>query len=190
MKPAFFDSAAQFRAWLAKHHAGEAELVVGFRPKASGRGITYLEALDEALAYGWIDGVRKSIGAEGYTIRFTPRRPGSVWSQVNIGHVHRLIKEGRMAPPGLKAFESRDEKKARQYSYEREHMKFDAPLERTLRANKKAASFFDAQPPGYRKLITFWVMDAKREETREKRMARLIEKSAAGERIDMLKSSN
>lgn len=190
MKPAFFDSAAQFRAWLAKHHAGEAELVVGFRPKATGRGITYPEALDEALAYGWIDGVRKSIGAEGYTIRFTPRRPGSVWSQVNIGHVHRLIKEGRMAPPGLKAFESRDEKKARQYSYEREHMKFDAPLERTLRANKKAAAFFDAQPPGYRKLITFWVMDAKKEETREKRMARLIEKSAAGERIDMLKSSN
>ena len=189
MKPTFFDSAAAFRAWLAKHHGSETELLVGFRKKADGRGITYPEALDEALAYGWIDGVRRSLGEEGYTIRFTPRRPGSIWSQVNIRHVERLIKDGRMQPPGLRAFEGRDEQKARQYSYERETAKFDRALEKKLRANRKAAAFFDAQPPGYRKITAFWVMEAKKEETRARRMAELIETSAAGRRIDLLRPS-
>jgi uncharacterized protein YdeI (YjbR/CyaY-like superfamily) len=189
VKPTFFATAGAFRAWLAKNHASATELVVGFHKKATGRGITYPEALDEALCHGWIDGVRKRIDDEAYTIRFTPRKPGSIWSQVNIRHTERLIAEGRMKAPGLRAFEGRDEKKSRLYSYERERARFDPALEAQLRARKEASSFFDAQPPGYRKIATFWVMSAKQEETRARRLAQLIERSASGSRIDMLKPS-
>ena len=187
MKPAFFQSAADFRDWLARHHATARELLVGFYRKESGRGgITYPEALDEALAFGWIDGVRKRIDAEAYTIRFTPRKPGSTWSAVNIKRVGELTAQGLMKPPGLRAFDERDEQKTRQYSYEREQGKLDPALDATLRANRKAAAFFDAQPPGYRKTATFWVMSAKQEETRARRLAHLIERSASGARIDLL----
>jgi len=187
MKPTFFETAAEFRAWLKKRHAAETELLVGFRKKAAGGSMTYPEALDEALAFGWIDGVRKSIDAGAYTIRFTPRRPGSIWSVVNIRKAELLIAGGRMAPAGLQAFQARDEKKARQYSYEREHAQLDPAIEAKLRANRKAATFFDAQPPGYRRVITHWITSAKKEETRERRLALLIEVSARGKRIDLLK---
>jgi uncharacterized protein YdeI (YjbR/CyaY-like superfamily) len=187
MKPRFFESAADFRKWLAKHHAKERELLVGFHRKASGRGITYRDALDEALAHGWIDGVRKRLDGESYSIRFTPRSPGSVWSAINIRRVQELIAAARMCEPGLRAFQERDEDKTRRYSYEREQQRFDPAVEATLRANAKAASFFDAQPPGYRKIVTFWIMSAKKEETRARRMALLIERSASGKRIDLLK---
>jgi uncharacterized protein YdeI (YjbR/CyaY-like superfamily) len=186
MSPTFFKSAAEFRGWLDKHHAIEGELLVGFYKKATGGAIRYREALDEALCFGWIDGVRKRIDAEAYTIRFTPRKPGSVWSAINIQRVQELISRGRMKPAGLRAFEERDERKTRQYSYEREHVRLDAALEAILRANRKASSFFDAQPPGYRRIVTFWVMSAKREETRARRLARVIEVSAMGSRIDFL----
>ncbi|HUI58331.1 MAG TPA: YdeI/OmpD-associated family protein [Bryobacteraceae bacterium] len=186
MKPAFFKSAADFRAWLDQHHATGNELLVGFYRKESGRGITYPEALDEALAFGWIDGVRKRMNAEAYTIRFTPRKTGSVWSAVNIRRVRALMGRGLMKPPGLRAFEERDERKAGLYSYEREHAKLDPVLEAALRANRQASSFFDAQPPGYRKVATFWVMSAKKEETRSRRLARLMECSGRGKRIDAL----
>jgi len=186
MKPTFFQSAADFRAWLDRRHATVNELLVGFYRKESGRGITYPEALDEALAFGWIDGVRKRMNAEAYTIRFTRRKPSSTWSAVNIRRVRELTAQGLMKPPGLRAFEGRDERKAGLYSYEREHAKFDRVLEATLRANRKASSFFDAQPPGYRKVATFWVMSAKQEETRSRRLARLIECSEKGKRIDAL----
>ena len=187
MRPTFFQSQADFRRWLDQHHATARELSVGFYRKASGRGITYAEALDEALAFGWIDGVRQRIDAEAYTIRFTPRRPGSIWSAVNVKRAGELISRGLMQPPGLQVFRERDEHKTRQYSYEREQGKLDSSLQETLRANRKASLFFDAQPPGYRRTATFWVMSAKKEETRARRLAHLIERSASGNRIDLLK---
>ena len=185
-RPTFFSSAADFHRWLAKHHAGERELLVGFYKKALGRGITYPEALDEALAFGWIDGIRRRFSAEAYTIRFTPRRPGSIWSVVNIKRVRELISLGQMEPPGLDAFEGRDERKTKLYSYERDHAKLDPTLEALLRANPKASAFFDAQPPGYRKKTIHWVTSAKQEETRARRLAHLIERSAKGLRLDLL----
>ena len=188
MKPAFFQSAADFRDWLAQHHADARELLMGFYRKESGRGgITYPEALDEALSFGWIDGVRKRIDAESYTIRFTPRKPGSIWSAVNIQRVGELTARGLMKPPGLRVYAERDERKSRQYSYEREQAQLDPALDAALRANRKASSFFDAQPPGYRRTATFWVMSAKQEDTRARRLAHLIERSASGARIDLLR---
>lgn len=187
MKPAFFQSAADFRNWLERHHADARELLVGFYRKDSGRGgIAYPEALDEALSFGWIDGVRKRIDTQAYTIRFTPRKPGSTWSAVNIERVGELTSRGLMTPSGLRAFEARDERKTRQYSYEREQGNLDPWLDAALRANPAASAFFDAQPPGYRKTAAFWVMSAKREETRARRLAHLVERSASGARIDLL----
>jgi uncharacterized protein YdeI (YjbR/CyaY-like superfamily) len=187
MKPTFFDSPAAFRAWLSKHHASETELLVGFHKKATARGITYQEALDEALAFGWIDGVRRRVDDTAYTIRFTPRKPGSIWSVVNTKRVEELIALKRMKPPGLRAFQDRDAKKTRQYSYEREQSKFDPTLEAQLRADAKASAFFEAQPPGYRKIVTHWITSAKQEETRTRRMAKLIDYSARSTRIDFMK---
>lgn len=187
MKATFFASVAEFRAWLGKGHASETELLVGFHRKASGRGITYPEALDEALAFGWIDGVRRRIDDNSYSIRFTPRGPGSVWSAKNVQRVRELIAEGRMQPPGLRAFEQRDEGKTQRLSHEREHSALDAGFDAKLRSNRKAGAFFDAQPPGYRKLMAFWIMSAKKEETRLRRLEQLMERSAKGMRIDLLK---
>jgi uncharacterized protein YdeI (YjbR/CyaY-like superfamily) len=186
MKPIFFKSAADFRGWIEERHATEPELLVGFYRKASGRGIAYPEALDEALSFGWIDGVRRRIDAESYTIRFTPRKPGSNWSAVNTERARVLISQGRMKPSGFQAFRECDEEKAARYSHERDHGRLDAALDAALRANRNAASFFDAQPPGYRKTVIFWVMSAKKEETRARRLAHLIERSASGTRIDLL----
>lgn len=187
MKPTFFESPAGFRSWLSKHHSSARELLVGLHKKKTGRGITYREALDEALAIGWIDGVRQGIDSETYSIRFTPRQPGSIWSAVNTKRVQELISQGLMKPAGLRVFRNRDQRKTRQYSYERDHAKLDPALESALRADPKASAFFDAQPPGYRKVATFWVMNAKKEETRVRRLAHLIERSASGSRIDLLK---
>jgi uncharacterized protein YdeI (YjbR/CyaY-like superfamily) len=188
MPPRFFKSQRDFRAWLDKNHADADELVVGFYKKSSGRGgITYQEALDEALAYGWIDGVRKSVDAERWTIRFTARRPGSIWSVVNTKRVEELIKLRRMRPPGLKVFETRDKGKTRKYSFEQGRVALDAASEASLKANKRAAAFFNEQPPGYRKVVMHWVMSAKKEETRARRLARLIERCANGIRIDFMK---
>ena len=186
MKPAFFKSVADFRGWLGKHHAAERELLVGFYRKELGRGIAYSEALDEALSFGWVDGVRKRIDEESYTVRFTPRKPDSIWSAVNVKRVQALILSGVMQPSGLRVFRDRDKRKTRQYSYERGHAEFDPVLDAELRANRKASSFWDAQPPGYRKVATFWVMSAKREGTRARRLTHLIQCSAQGTRIDLL----
>jgi uncharacterized protein YdeI (YjbR/CyaY-like superfamily) len=183
MKPTFFQSAVDLCRWFDKHHATAPELQVGFYKKALGRGITYPEALDEALCFGWIDGIRRGIDAESYTIRFTPRRPRSNWSAVNIQRVQQLLAEGRMKPSGLKVLH---ERKTQQDSYERDLEKLEPALDATLRANLKAASFFDGQPPGYRKTVIAWVMSAKRAETRARRFAHLIERSASGTRIDLL----
>ena|SRR5690348_4068735 len=186
-KARFFASGEEFRAWLMEGHASESELLLGFYRKELARGITYAEALDAALAFGWIDGVRKRFSAEAYTIRFTPRKARSIWSAVNIKRAKELEAAGLMAAAGLRAFGERDEKRAKLYSYERAAAKLDASLEAMLRANRKAAEFFDKQPAGYKRVAIFWVMSAKKQETRERRLGVIIASSAKGKRIDMLK---
>ena len=187
MTPEYFESAAAFRAWLQKHHATEHELFVGFYKLGSGkRSLTYLEALDEALAFGWIDGVRRSVDAQRYVQRFTPRRPGSVWSAVNIRKVKGLIKQGRMAPPGLKAFQHRDRAKTGKYSYENRPRTLPRAYARVLKSDPRAWTFFNAQPPGYQRLATWWIVSAVREETRQKRLQQLLGVCAKGQRLDAL----
>ena len=189
MKPTFFVSPTDFREWLEWNSDSAQELLVGFHKKASSKpSLTYQEALDEALCFGWIDGVRRSLAEDSYTIRFTPRKRKSVWSAVNNERAHELIAAGQMTPAGLAAFEKRDEERARQYSYERENVEFDAASERQFRANEKAWEFFRAQPPGYQRLHTWWVESVKREETRLKRLAVLIEASSEGRRLDPITS--
>ena len=187
LKPSFFNSQSEFRRWLEKNHAKETELLVGFYKKGSGKAsLTYPEALDEALCYGWIDGVRRSFGDDSYTIRFTPRKAKSIWSNVNVRHVERLKKEGRMAPAGLKAYELKDPKKTGIYAFENRPRELSPAYEKKFRANKKAWEFFEKQPPGYKRLMTYRVMEAKQEETRQRRLAQLIEASAKGVRYGIL----
>jgi uncharacterized protein YdeI (YjbR/CyaY-like superfamily) len=189
VQPRFFRTASAFHDWLEKHHATKTELLVGIHKKGSGKAsLTYPEALDEALAFGWIDGVRKSYDADSYTIRFSPRQARSIWSKVNIKRVGELIAAGRMQPAGLAAFERRDEKLSGVYSFEREEAKFGAQELKAFAADAKARVFFDAQPPGYRRLCAFWVMSAKKVETRERRMGLLIAHSRKGERLPPLAS--
>jgi uncharacterized protein YdeI (YjbR/CyaY-like superfamily) len=184
MKPRFFASGAELRAWLERHHATTPELLVGFYKKGASRaGITYREALDEALCFGWIDGVRRGVDAESYTIRFTPRKRQSTWSVVNIGRMHELIARGLAAPPGLAAFELRDEERSRLYSYEARTRPLDPEYERELQENRQAWAFFTAQPPSYRRTASWWVMSAKQEATRRRRLATLVASSEAGVRI-------
>jgi len=182
--PRYFASPAEFRDWLDAHHATETELLVGFHRKATGRPtMTWPESVDEALCYGWIDGVRRSVDESRYSIRFTPRKPRSIWSRVNIAKVEKLIAEGRMRPAGMAAWALRSEERSGIYSFEREAMAFDAELEQRFRRNARAWKFFGEQPPGYRKQMTARVMSAKRAETRERRLELLIEASARGERL-------
>ena len=184
MKPTFFASPEKLRTWFAKNHATREELWVGFHKKDSGKpSITWPESVDEALCFGWIDGIRKSIDEESYQIRFTPRKPGSVWSAVNIRNVERLIKEERMQPAGLKAYELRTANRSGIYAYEQRSPELIEPYLGKLKRNKAAWKFFTAQPPGYRKLMNWFIVSAKLEETRLKRLNRLIEASANGERL-------
>ena len=183
MKPRFFKTPEDFRAWLEKNHETAKELLVGFWKRDSGKpSITWPESVDEALCVGWIDGVRRTIDDDSYTIRFTPRSAKSKWSAVNIKRVAELTKLGRMKPAGLAAFEKKDPK-SEGYSYERKVAQLDAAMEKQFRANKKAWAFWEAQPPGYKRLLSHYVISAKREETRAKRLERLIAESEAGRRI-------
>jgi uncharacterized protein YdeI (YjbR/CyaY-like superfamily) len=190
MRPRFFSTPPEFRAWLEKHHATAKELLVGFHKKGSGRpSITWPEAVDEALSFGWIDGVRRSIDDVSYTIRFTPRTGRSAWSAVNIKRAKELIEQGRMRPAGHKVFEARRDDRSGIYSYEqRGQAKLGRVFERQFRSNTKAWEFFQAQPPGYRTMATFWVVSAKREETRRRRLATLIDDSAHGRTVRPLTS--
>ena len=182
--PRAFRTPADFRAWLARHHDRETELMLRlYKVHAASKGITYPQALDEALCYGWIDGVRRSLDADSFTQRFSPRKASSYWSRVNIAKAEALIKAGRMAKPGLERFEQRDMQKSGRYSFERETATFSPELEKQFRKAKRAWTFFQAQPPGYRKLLTFYVTSAKQDATRKKRLARLIEASAKGKRL-------
>jgi len=180
MSPGFFKTPAALRKWLAANHTTEKELWVGFYKKDSGKqSITWPESVDEALCYGWIDGIRKRIDEESYQIRFTPRKPGSVWSAVNIRNVEKLIKEGRMEDAGLKAFAARKENRSGIYSYEQRSAELVEPYLGRLQRNQAAWKFFNSQPAGYRKQMNWWIVSAKREETRLKRLAKLIRASAA-----------
>lgn len=184
MQITFFKSPGDFRKWLKKNHAAGSELWVGYYKKSSGRpGITWLESVDEALCFGWIDGIRKSVDEASYTIRFTPRKVGSIWSAVNIKRARELIDNGQMQPAGLRAFQARKENKSGIYSYEQRSAELDEPYEKKMKQNKAAWHFFYAQPPSYRKAATWWVVSAKMEETRLKRLDKLIEDSAHGRRL-------
>jgi uncharacterized protein YdeI (YjbR/CyaY-like superfamily) len=180
----YFPSPADFRRWLEKHHATEKALWVGYYKKGSGEpSLTWPESVDEALAVGWIDGIRKSVDDTRYKIRFTPRKPGSVWSSVNIKRVAELSKEGRMKPAGQKAFEARKENRSGIYAYEQRGEELPEPYAGRFRENPAAWDFYQALPPGYRKTINWWVVSAKQEETRLKRLEKLIAESAAGRRL-------
>lgn len=185
MKPTFFPSAPAFRRWLTQNHGTSAELFVGFHKKSSGLGgLTYEEAVLEALCFGWIDGVMKSLGPDSYQHRFTPRKPGSIWSTANIARVEYLKKEGRMTAAGLAAYAARTEKKSGIYSFEQKETGTLPPeFVARLRATPTAWAHFSAQPAGYRRLMTHWVVSAKRETTRLRRLDALIAASAAERRI-------
>jgi uncharacterized protein YdeI (YjbR/CyaY-like superfamily) len=179
-KPHFFPTPAAWRAWLEGHHAEADELWVGLYKRDSGRpSITWPEAVDGALCFGWIDGVRKSLDTVSYKIRFTPRKPRSIWSAINLKRATELSTLGLMQPAGLAAFQERDGKRSGIYSYEqRKAAKLPPAYEKEFRRNPAAWRFFQAQAPWYRRTATYWVISAKREETRQKRLASLLEDSA------------
>jgi uncharacterized protein YdeI (YjbR/CyaY-like superfamily) len=187
-KPTFFATPAAFRAWLEANHATASELLVGFYKTSSKRpSITWPEAVDEALCFGWIDGRRKSLGDIAYTIRFTPRKPTSIWSAINVAKVAALRKAKKMRPAGEAAFAKRTAARTGVYSFERNAAaKLSAAQAKRLAANKAAAAWFAAQAPWYQRTATHWVISAKREATRERRLAELIRCCAAGERIGPL----
>ena len=184
MQPAFFETSAQFRAWLQKHHKTADELWVGFYKKATGKpSITWQEAVDEALCFGWIDSIRKRVDADSFTNRFTPRRRGSAWSEVNTRRVAELMKAGRLRAAGRAAFEARDAAKTAAMARVRRDPRLDKRAEARFKANRAAWEFFNAQPPGYRRMATWFVMSAKRDETRVKRLVTLINSSASQRRL-------
>jgi uncharacterized protein YdeI (YjbR/CyaY-like superfamily) len=186
-KPKFFTTPEQLRAWLEKNHATADELEVGFHKKSSGKkSITYAEALDEALCFGWIDGVKRSLNETSYQQRFTPRRARSIWSLVNVKHVERLKKSGRMHPAGIAAYEQRDPKRTGIYAFENAPREISAEYEKEFRKVKGAWEYFQTYPPYLKRTVSYWVMSAKKEETRATRLRRLIESCARGERIGML----
>jgi uncharacterized protein YdeI (YjbR/CyaY-like superfamily) len=184
MQPKFFRTAADFRKWLDRHHGTAAELLVGFYKKSSGTpSITWPESVDEALCYGWIDGIRKRVDETSYTIRFTPRRAGSIWSAVNTRRAHTLAAQRRMTPTGLAAFEARRPNRSGRYSYEQRPQQLTAPTLRMLARNAAARKFFLAQIPSYRRAATWWVLSARTEATRLRRARTLVTLSAQGQLI-------
>jgi len=185
MKPKFFATQVAFRAWLEKHHATETELLVGlYRAKAKDQGLSYKPAVDEALCFGWIDGVRKTIDDERWAIRFTPRKKGSIWSNVNVKRMEELLSEGRVAPAGKRAYEAKLAHKTGIYAFEKAPAVFESSMERAFKKEKKAWAFFTAQAPWYQRHATSWVTSAKKEETRAERFATLVADSAAGRLLE------
>jgi uncharacterized protein YdeI (YjbR/CyaY-like superfamily) len=191
MTPVFFPTPADFRKWFELNYTRETELWVGFYKKESGiPSITWPESVDQALCFGWIDGLRKSVDEISYKIRFTPRKPGSIWSAVNINKVELLTAQGLMLPEGLAAFEKRQDHKSRIYAYETELMQLTEMFEQQLQSNQPAWTFFMAQAPSYRKTVIKWVMTAKQESTRQSRMNTLIADCAAGQKIGPMRFSD
>ena len=179
--PTFFAKQSDFRKWLQKNHKKETELLVGFYKVGSGKpSMTWAQSVNEALCFGWIDGVRKSIDKDSYQIRFTQRKPTSVWSAININKIEELTKQGLMQPPGLASFEKGIESKSKMYSYEKDEVELTQDFKNKFKANKKAWEYFQSLAPSYIKVSTHWVMSAKQESTRTKRLSQLISDSAAG----------
>ncbi len=188
MKPHFFPKPSDFRKWLRKNHTSERKLWVGYYKKGTGRpSITWPESVDEALCFGWIDGIRKSIDEESYKIRFTPRKPTSHWSAINIKRVGVLTKLGMMRPAGQAAFNKRTKEKSRRASYEQRSVALDPAYQKEFRSRKKAYAFFQSLPSSTRKPSIWWVMSAKKEETRRKRLNILIKSSDDGKVIPPLR---
>lgn len=187
MKPTFFSSPEKFRTWLEQNHDRESELLLGFHKKSSGKkSITYPEALDEALCFGWIDGVRRNLNETSYTIRFTPRKPRSIWSLVNVRHVERLKKEERMHAAGLEAYARRDPERTGLYAFENRPKELSPEFQKTFRQHNKAWKFFEEMPPSFKRTTIFWIMSAKKEETRLRRLNHVIENSEKGVRSGVL----
>ncbi|MCT4580740.1 MAG: YdeI/OmpD-associated family protein [Flavobacteriales bacterium] len=181
MKPTFFKSQTAFRAWLAQFHQTEKELIVGFYKVKSGKQkMTWSQSVDQALCYGWIDGIRRTIDEESYQIRFTPRRKNSVWSKVNLKKVEELTQKGLMQPAGLKSYEYRNSNKANVYAFEQEKLQFSQEYLTVFQEHKKAWDYFQNLAPSYKKNSIYWVMTAKRAETQQKRLKKLIEDSEKG----------
>jgi len=191
MKPVFFPSQSDLRKWLEKNSTKEKELIIGYYKKATGKAsIDWSESVDEAICFGWIDGIRKSIDDESYQIRFTPRNAKSHWSKVNTEKAERLIKQGLMKPAGLKLYKNRDKKKSGQASYERENIELRKDYIQLIKKNKKAWSYFnDRLAPSYKKASIHWIMSAKQEETKLRRLNILIESSEKEEKIPPLQIS-
>jgi len=187
-KPTFFATPANMRGWFERHHATTPELLVGFHKRHTGTpSVTWPESVDVALCFGWIDGIRRSIDKDRYSIRFTPRRPTSIWSAINVKRMRALMAGGLVTPAGRTAFEKRTAKKSGIYSYEQRHeASFTPAFTRRFKAQAAAWKFFQAQAPWYRKVCTHWVMTAKKEETRERRLEQLMSDSARGQRIGLL----
>ena len=184
MTPKYFSTQADFRRWLEENHDKETELTVGFYKVGSGKpSMNWSQSVDEVLCFGWIDGVRRSIDAESYAIRFTPRKSKSVWSAVNIAKVAELTEKGLMKSAGIAAFAEREEGKSKIYAYENEAKQFSNEFESEFRANEKAWEFFQNQANWYKKQMTSWVMTAKQEATRQKRLGKLIGESENGKRV-------
>ena len=190
VKPTFFKSGSEFRGWLEKHHAAKSELLLGFYKTSSDKGgITYKEALDAALSYGWIDGVRTNFDTISYTIRFTPRKVKSHWSRINIKRASELKAAGLMHAAGVDAYEKRDESKTINYSYELQAAALNPAYEKKFKANKNAWAFFTSQAPSYQRVAKFFVMGAKKPETRDRRLETLISDSAAGRRLSITRTN-
>lgn len=184
MTPIFFTNQASFRRWLEENHKKEAELLVGFYKKDSGKpNMTWSQSVDEALCFGWIDGVRRSIDKDSYCIRFTPRRPSSSWSTININKVKELIRQGLMQPAGFEIFKQRKEEKSRLASYESKAKQLDRNLLTKFKANKIAWEFFSKQAPSYQKTIIHWIMTAKQEKTKISRLDKMIQESEKQNRL-------
>lgn len=182
-----FKTQADFRKWLKKNHGSRAELVMRlYKVHALHKGIGYRQALEEALCWGWIDGVVRSLDADSFQQRYTPRKPKSNWSRVNIKRMKQLIAAGKVAPSGLAAFERRDKIAAAPYSFENRNVTLSPAFMKRLKANAKAWKFFQSEPPGYRRITMFWVMQAKKDETREKRFRTMLDRMSKGERMGIL----
>lgn len=190
MKEIYFASSDEFRNWLQDNHDSATEIWVGFYKKKTKKvGISYKESVDEGLCFGWIDGIRKSVDDERWKIRYTPRTSTSIWSQVNLKRIKELIEMGRVEPSGMKAYEQRDEKLTNQYSFEQENAELSPEYEAQFRANEKAWQYFQDQRPSYQKQTIWWVVSAKKEETRQRRLETLIEDSENGEWIKSMRWS-
>lgn len=191
MKPRFFKTPADWRRWLERHHADHTELWVGFHKRHTGKpSITWPESVDEALCFGWIDGLRRSLNATSYVIRFTPRKRDSTWSLINLRRVKALTREGRMRPAGLRVYRARRPEKSGLYSFESRPQELPPKYLRSLRANAAAWTYYRGRPPGYQRTVNFWILSARKEETRLKRLALLIGDCAAGRIVAPLRALN